>query len=442
MADALEPIKNDDEKVREYGIVQAVEQCQELIDNGTRFLHFYTMNLEAAILKTIKELGIMKDRKALPFSMANSAGRKGEEVRPIFWANKPSSYLKKTSQWDEYPNGRWGVSRSPAFNNDDGFVSYSKKFTTTNVEDKKKQWGATCTSLQDISNAFVSFVTGKIKKLPFSEGTMAVESEDINEVLVQLNSNKLLTINSQPRVNGAKSTDAKFGWGPENGYVYQKAYFELFVHPSLIKDLVTYLEQFPSITFQAMNLAGEKHQNVTDDDVNAVTWGVFRGREIVQPTVVDHQAFEIWKNEALKSFVDTWSIIYQGEAGDAGDNGANGERGVQGPRGPEGDRGADGAQGEDGEAGADGVQGQKGPQGPRGAEGAPGNDGAQGPQGDKGPRGARGPRGDPGNDGAQGPDGPDGQPGDQGAQGPKGPSGLYALIGGCEGEACAEYGDQ
>lgn len=78
---------------------------------------------------------------------------------------------------------------------------------------------------------------------------MNAESEDINDVLVQLNSNKLLTINSQPRVNGAKSTDAKFGWGPGNGFVYQKAYFELFVHPSIIKDLITYLEQFPDITF-------------------------------------------------------------------------------------------------------------------------------------------------------------------------------------------------
>ena len=146
---------------------------------------------------------------------------------------------------------------------------------------------------------------------------MNIESEDINDVLVQLNSNKLLTINSQPRVNGAKSTDPKFGWGPEQGYVYQKAYFELFVHPSIIKDLVTYLEQFPDITFQAMNLSGDKYQNVTDDDVNAVTWGVFKGKEIIQPTVVDHHAFEIWKEEALKSFVDTWSVIYKGEGGDA-----------------------------------------------------------------------------------------------------------------------------
>jgi len=30
-------------------------------------------------------------------------------------------------------------------------------------------------------------------------------------------------------VNGAKSNDEKYGWGPDNGYVYQKAYFELFI---------------------------------------------------------------------------------------------------------------------------------------------------------------------------------------------------------------------
>jgi hypothetical protein len=31
-----------------------------------------------------------------------------------------------------------------------------------------------------------------------------------------------LTINSQPAVNGARSDHKVFGWGPSNGYVYQK----------------------------------------------------------------------------------------------------------------------------------------------------------------------------------------------------------------------------
>ena len=45
--------------------------------------------------------------------------------------------------------------------------------------------------------------------------------------------------------------------------------------------------------------------------MNAVTWGVFKGREVIQPTVVDPQAFVIWKDEALKSFVETWAAIYK-----------------------------------------------------------------------------------------------------------------------------------
>jgi methylenetetrahydrofolate reductase (NADPH) len=57
---------------------------------------------------------------------------------------------------------------------------------------------------------------------------------------------------------------------------------------------------------------------VAENDVNAVTWGVFRGREVIQPTVVDHQAFMIWKNEALQAFVETWARIYQSSKGKDG----------------------------------------------------------------------------------------------------------------------------
>ena len=115
-----------------------------------------------------------------------------------------------------------------------------------------------------------------------------------------------------------KSTHPKYGWGPENGYVYQKAYFEMFIHPALVKPLIEYLSKFEDITYQAVNYQGEKHQNVADNDVNAVTWGVFKGREVIQPTVVDHQAFMIWKNEALSAFVETWGSIYKAQKGKDG----------------------------------------------------------------------------------------------------------------------------
>jgi len=74
--------------------------------------------------------------------------------------------------------------------------------------------------MRDVSEIFVKYITGEIKKFPFSEGTLAEETGEISDILLKMNQNKLLTINSQPKVNGARSDDEKFGWGPKNGRVY------------------------------------------------------------------------------------------------------------------------------------------------------------------------------------------------------------------------------
>lgn len=42
-----------------------------------------------------------------------------------------------------------------------------------------------------------------------------------------------------------------------------------------------------------------------------MTWGVFQGKEVIQPTVVDAEAFMIWKDEALNIFTNTWAVIYK-----------------------------------------------------------------------------------------------------------------------------------
>lgn len=68
------------------------------------------------------------------------------------------------------------------------------------------------------------------------------------------------------------------------------------------------------ITYQAINAAGVERLNVDKDDVNAVTWGVFKGKEVVQPTVVDHKAFVIWKDEIFLQWVDPWAVIYAPES--------------------------------------------------------------------------------------------------------------------------------
>ena len=70
---------------------------KELMEGGCKFLHFYTMNLENSVVNIIKGLRILKSKKQLPFVQHPSAKRQSEdEIRPIFWANKPMSYFAKT----------------------------------------------------------------------------------------------------------------------------------------------------------------------------------------------------------------------------------------------------------------------------------------------------------------------------------------------------------
>ena len=65
--EGMEPIKTDDELVRKFGIDFGTKMCQELMDNGIRFLHFYTMNLERSVIDIIKGLGVIDTQKTLPF---------------------------------------------------------------------------------------------------------------------------------------------------------------------------------------------------------------------------------------------------------------------------------------------------------------------------------------------------------------------------------------
>jgi len=53
LADELEKVKADDEMVREFGVQHMIQMCEDLIEGGCKFLHFYTMNLEASVIKII-----------------------------------------------------------------------------------------------------------------------------------------------------------------------------------------------------------------------------------------------------------------------------------------------------------------------------------------------------------------------------------------------------
>ena len=162
----------------------------------------------------------------------------------------------------------------------------------------------------DVKEVFIKYVTRQIKKFPFSEGPLQVETNHIRDMLSTLNTNMLLTINSQPVANGIKSSDPVFGWGPQNGYIYQKAYFEFFIPGQLIDKFVKHLNNYPIISYQATNANGDVISNVEKDTVNAVTWGIFPNKQIVQPTVVDFTAFMIWKEEAFAGW-RKWASIYE-----------------------------------------------------------------------------------------------------------------------------------
>jgi len=122
-----------------------------------------------------------------------------------------------------------------------------------NFEEKKKIWGEHIVSLDDVSRIFINYLNGKLKKYPFSEGSLAPETNLLLDLLQKLNKNYMFTINSQPRVNGEPSTSSIHGWGPKNGFVYQKAYVEFFVHPSILPLLIEYLQSNPYISYEAIN---------------------------------------------------------------------------------------------------------------------------------------------------------------------------------------------
>ncbi|RHZ57906.1 hypothetical protein Glove_382g40 [Diversispora epigaea] len=304
----LEPIKHDDSAVKEYGIQLTVKMIKKMYADGISGFHFYTMNLERStrlILEALEFVAPVENAKPLPWCPSLSVKRKMENVRPIFWRNRTKSYITRTEAWDEFPNGRWGDSRSPAFGELDGYGISLKH----SIKEAHRLWGYP-NKLTEICDLFVQYCNGEINSLPWSDQTLAQETEIIKDHLAHINSLGYLTINSQPAVNGARSDDKVFGWGPKNGYVYQKSYLEIFVSPDKLDTLIPRIARDPLITFYAVNKQGDLKTNTQSEGPNAVTWGVFPGKEIIQPTIVEAVSFMAWKDEAFELW-NEWAKIYE-----------------------------------------------------------------------------------------------------------------------------------
>ncbi|KAK9997749.1 hypothetical protein SO802_022435 [Lithocarpus litseifolius] len=308
---ALEPIKDNEEAVKAYGIHLGTEMCKKILAHGIKTLHLYTLNMEKSALAILMNLGLIEETKisrSLPWRRPTNVFRVKEDVRPIFWANRPKSYISRTIGWDQYPRGRWGDSCNPSY----GALS-DYQFMRPRARDKKllEEWATPLTNVDDIQEKFKKYCLGKLRSSPWSElDGLQPETRIINEQLGKIITKGFLTVNSQPAVNGEKSDSPSVGWGGPGGYVYQKAYVEFFCSREKLGALVDKSKAFPSLTYMAVNKEGNWISNVHQTAVNAVTWGVFPAKEIIQPTVVDPASFMVWKDEAFEIWSRGWASLF------------------------------------------------------------------------------------------------------------------------------------
>lgn len=320
IGDTINPIKGNDEAIRKFGIFQAVEMCKVLLNSGKApGLHFYTLNRDYATNCILKKLGLfaVDIQRPLPWKLSANYARIDEEIRPIFWNMRPQSYICRTSDWDKFPNGRWGNSSLASFGKlTDYYMFYLNQPRKAEL---LKMWGTHLEKEEDVWKVFQLYITGeenengiKISMIPWNDDVLSTETSLITNELSYLNSQGVLTINSQPAINGLSSSDPVFGWGYPNGYVYQKAYLEFFVAKEKADILKDILPKYPQVNYHIVSSKGDiNDSNCDETQPIAVTWGVFPGQEIIQPTVVDPVAFNIWKQEAFDLWKTNWGNLYQ-----------------------------------------------------------------------------------------------------------------------------------
>ncbi len=89
---------------------------------------------------------------------------------------------------------------------------------------------------------------------------------------------------------------------------------EFFCSSEILHALIGKVKENPSLTYIAVNAKGETQSNIGPTNVNAVTWGVFPGKEVIQPTVVDPVSFIVWKDEAFQAWeADRASLYPEGD---------------------------------------------------------------------------------------------------------------------------------
>ncbi|KAK0851977.1 methylenetetrahydrofolate reductase 1 [Friedmanniomyces endolithicus] len=210
----------------------------------------------------------------------------------------------REATWDDFPNGRWGDVRSPAYGEIDGYgVSLH-----ASIPEANRLWGQPG-SIGDISTIFRNHLEGRIEAIPWSEEALQAETLTIKQHLLALVEKGWWSVASQPAVNGKRSNDPVFGWGPKNGFVFQKPFVELFLPALDWEGLRPKLDADEEVTYFAGNAAGD-FVSTDEHSVNPVTWGTFTGKEIITPTIIEAVSFRSWVEEAFGIWAE-WQRVYK-----------------------------------------------------------------------------------------------------------------------------------
>ncbi|CAD2214328.1 methylenetetrahydrofolate reductase (NADPH) [Angomonas deanei] len=331
-----------------------VDLVKALFAGGICGVYFFTMNVENIVSAIVKSLK-MPTHRAYPWKPSeNEERRRKEMVRPVHWSTRVMSYLARTSHWEEFQSSdKWITATVPTHSHPQSQQSTSDS-SGYHARLLLRSRAKRCTEflklvdmndnilqgLEELCRIFLHFFDGK-GTLPWAD-ELSGETAIIQEKLLKpLNARGLFTINSQPMANGVPSSDPALGWGPRDGYVYQKNYLEFFCSPSHAATIFATLDKYPTIQYASIYRNGKmtksrwhyEEDNSADADtplggggenqsggftttgigsglfgsgVMALTWGVFPGREIIQPTIVSMDSFKAWSGEAF----DMWAAPF------------------------------------------------------------------------------------------------------------------------------------
>lgn len=312
LSEQMETMHKNGGDIKQFGVHCGRQHCDKLLADGAAGIHFFTLNLTKTIVDMLKKMKRSLSTahfRVLPWDQTSF--RENEDVRPIYWANRPKSYVKRTDSWSQFPCGRWNQHKTEQFSPSSDIAIAPRGHSNMSKEDRRAILGENPISLQDIYEVFAKFLEGEVSYLPWCETKLDPETACIAPTLVQLNRKGCMTVNSQPRVCGRPSTDPDFGWGKPGGRVYQKAYIEFFCSPEMLASVLKNCEKIQSVRYIASDVEGNLYSNCKPGESTAVTWGVFPNSEVLQPTVVNDTSFMAWKDEAFALWLRAWGSIYE-----------------------------------------------------------------------------------------------------------------------------------